>query len=86
MAEHAVPVEPPRKPQHADGPLMLPSDPSHRAAVAHSPEPGLRARHRRRVTTEPPAGSDPNPEPEVGGHAATENDERLKRDKPPHWG
>lgn len=86
MAEHVASAEPQRRPQHADGPLMMPSDPSHRAEQTVPPEPGLRARHRRRVTTEPPAGSDPKPDPEVGGHAANENDEQLKRDKPPHWG
>jgi len=41
---------------------------------------------RRRVTTEPPAGSDPNPAPEPPRGTGTENDERLKADKPPHWG
>jgi len=41
---------------------------------------------RRRVTTEPPAGSDPNPQPEAPRGTGTENDERLKADKPPHWG
>jgi len=44
-------------------------------------------RHRgRRVTTEPPAGSDPNPAPEPPRSTGTENDARLKADKPPHWG
>ena len=41
---------------------------------------------RRRVTTEPPAGSDPNPQPEPPRSSGTENDARLKADKPPHWG
>ena len=41
---------------------------------------------RRRVTTEPPAGSDPNPQPEAPRGSGTENDARLKADKPPHWG
>ena len=40
---------------------------------------------RRRVTTEPPAGSDPNPQPEPPRSSGTENDARLKADKPPHW-
>jgi hypothetical protein len=39
----------------------------------------------RRVTTEPPPGSDPNPEREPERHAETENDERLTREKPPHY-
>jgi hypothetical protein len=41
---------------------------------------------RRRVTTEPVPGSDPNPAPEPPRGSGTENDERLKADKPPHWG
>ncbi|MEQ1736882.1 MAG: hypothetical protein ABL886_10840 [Rhodoglobus sp.] len=43
-------------------------------------------RRGRRARTQAPAGSDPNPTPEPGRHAESENDERLKRDKPPHWG
>lgn len=40
----------------------------------------------RRVTTDPVPGSDPNPAPEPVRHAPDENDERLRGDKPPHWG
>lgn len=40
----------------------------------------------RRVTTPPPAGSDPHPTGEPERHQNNENDERLKGDKPPHWG
>ncbi|MEL0626229.1 hypothetical protein V6245_04635 [Salinibacterium amurskyense] len=40
----------------------------------------------RRVTTPPPAGSDPHPTGEPKRHQNNENDERLKGDKPPHWG
>jgi hypothetical protein len=43
-------------------------------------------RKSRRVTTEPPEGSDPLPTGEPPRHRARENDERLKADKPPHWG
>ncbi|MBN9238662.1 MAG: hypothetical protein J0J03_03210 [Leifsonia sp.] len=57
---------------------------AHRADVPDDVPPG-RGRHRR-VTTEAPEGSDPNPSPEPARHAATENDDRLKADKPPHWG
>jgi hypothetical protein len=46
---------------------------------------GKPRRRSRRVTTEVPAGSDPSPAPEPPRHASTENDDRLKRDKPPHW-
>jgi len=31
-------------------------------------------------------GTDPNPSPEPTRHASNENDDRLKADKPPHWG
>ena len=41
---------------------------------------------RRRVTTAPPPGSDPNPAPEPPRSTGSENDARLKADKPPHWG
>ena len=73
-------------PQHAEGPLMTPSEPAHRGDPVDAPDPAPRARHRRRVTTESPAGSDPTPAPEEPRHASTENDEQLKRDVPPHWG
>ena len=44
-------------------------------------------RHRgRRVTTQPPEGSDPTPAPEPSRSSGTENDARLRADKPPHWG
>lgn len=49
----------------------------------------LKGRKRRkhvRVTTKAPAGSDPNPTPEPSRNSGTENDARLKADKPPHWG
>jgi hypothetical protein len=56
---------------------------------AIEPEGGMpvnpSARRRRRVVTEPPSGSDPAPVREPPRHASTENDDRLKRDKPPHW-
>ncbi|MFT4123117.1 MAG: hypothetical protein QM635_04715 [Microbacteriaceae bacterium] len=39
----------------------------------------------RRAGTEPPPGSDPHPEPEPRRHAVTDNDERMRRDVPPHW-
>jgi hypothetical protein len=58
--------------------------PDHRAEdhdhIASTP------RRSRRVTTPAPEGSDPTPTPEPGRHHITENDEQLKRDKPPHWG
>lgn len=60
--------------------------PEHRAEDNDHIAADDRPRRRRRVTTEPPPGSDLTPEPETGRHAATENDEQLKRDKPPHWG
>jgi hypothetical protein len=60
------------------------SAPAHRADPPELAASGTRARHRR-VTTDPPLGSDPKPAPEPPRHLATENDERLKQDKPPHW-
>lgn len=45
-----------------------------------------RRRKHRRVRTEPVPGSDPNPQPEPPRHADDENDDRLRADKPPHWG
>lgn len=47
--------------------------------------PGAAPRRRRRVTTPPPEGSDPTPAPEPPRGTGTENDERLKADKPPHY-
>ncbi len=43
-------------------------------------------RRHRRVSTRAVPGSDPNPQPEPARHSSGENDERLKADKPPHWG
>jgi len=43
------------------------------------------SRRGRRVSTEPPPGTDPQPQREPPRHRADENDERLKADKPPHW-
>ncbi|MFM6982415.1 MAG: hypothetical protein ACKOWP_06605 [Microbacteriaceae bacterium] len=39
----------------------------------------------RRATTPPPPGSDPKPTPEPERHTLTENDERLRQEKPPHY-
>jgi hypothetical protein len=59
---------------------------AHRAEVTVHETLDRRPRHRRRVTTAAPEGSDPNPTPEAPRHVAPENDEQLRRDKPPHWG
>lgn len=40
----------------------------------------------RRVRTDAPPGSDPHPAGEPARHRAGENDERLRRDAPPHYG
>lgn len=45
-----------------------------------------RQRKHRRVRTQAVAGSDPTPQPEPPRHSSNENDDRLKADKPPHWG
>jgi hypothetical protein len=42
-------------------------------------------RRSRRVTTDPPPGTDPNPASEPDRHELTENDARLKAEKPPHY-
>ena len=44
-----------------------------------------RPRHRKRVTTDAPAGTDPTPSSEPPRHALDENDQRLREDKPPHY-
>ena len=49
------------------------------------PPPPRGPRHRRRVTTEPPLGTDPTPSSEPPRHALDENDQRLREDKPPHY-
>lgn len=54
------------------------------AEVAAGPK--LRKRKSRRVTTPHPEGSDPSPTPEPPRTTGTENDDRLRADKPPHWG
>lgn len=65
---------------HAGDPLPEEQD----IALGNTPPTG---RHRgRRVTTAAPAGSDPTPTPEPSRGTGAENDERLKADKPPHWG
>ena len=39
----------------------------------------------RRVTTQPPDGSDPTPSAEPPRHRLDENDDRLNAEKPPHY-
>jgi hypothetical protein len=53
---------------------------------SESGEPTPRRRAHRRVKTTPVPGSDPTPQKEPPRHSENENDERLKRDTPPHWG
>ncbi|MBX3098553.1 MAG: hypothetical protein KF761_03155 [Salinibacterium sp.] len=71
-------------PEASEGAVYVPSEPSHRADVPEDVPPG-RGKHRR-VTTDVPPGTDPNPTAEPARHSSTENDEQLRRDKPPHWG
>ncbi|WP_166868025.1 MULTISPECIES: hypothetical protein [unclassified Salinibacterium] len=52
------------------------------------PQPAERKaarRPHRRVTTPPPAGSDPSPLPEPPRLPSGDNDERMRREKPPHY-
>ncbi len=66
--------------EHAGEPL--PEDVEQAIAADEHPK-----RHKHlRVTTDSPVGSDPSPAPEPGRGTGTENDQRLKADKPPHWG
>ncbi|WP_449283155.1 hypothetical protein [Leucobacter sp.] len=45
------------------------------------------ARRPRRASLPAPAGSDPEPhDPPVEQRAESENDARLRADRPPHWG
>jgi hypothetical protein len=65
--------------------------PDHEPSHEPNPEPNheghpTKARRRRRVTTTPPVGSDPTPVPEPERTSGSENEDRLKADKPPHWG
>ena len=41
---------------------------------------------RRRAQVPPPEGTDPHPEGEPDRFSDDDNAERLKGDKPPHWG
>lgn len=63
-----------------------PSIVSESESESERPPRAPRERKRRRVTTAPPEGSDPHPTGEPERHPVNENDERLKGDKPPHWG
>lgn len=70
---------------------MAPSTPEEPTASnsdesAPEAEPAPRRRQRRRVTTKAAPGSDPTPQKEPPRHSENENDERLRRDTPPHWG
>jgi len=49
-----------------------------------SGKPG--GKKRRRVSLPPPEGTDAHPEPEPERFSGDDNTERLKGDKPPHWG
>jgi hypothetical protein len=62
----------------------LPETPQAPAVPAAAPTPVIR-KGPRRATTEPVPGSDPSPAPEAARHTLTENDARLKAEKPPHY-
>lgn len=44
-----------------------------------------RRRRGRRVRTDPIPGLELHPDPEPRRHGASENDERLRADRPPHY-
>lgn len=72
MPNHAFPDRAEGAPRHS--------------AAPQSPGPVEPARRRnRRVRTDAPPGSDPAPVREPPRHASTENDDRLRADKPPHY-
>jgi hypothetical protein len=71
-------VPSPRSDDPAAGPGEHPDDAEH-------PEEPRRRKHRR-VTTKAVPGTDPEPQKEPPRHPGGENDERLRQDKPPHWG
>lgn len=49
--------------------------------------PATPQRRRRRASRPAPPGSDPAPyDPPTEPRASGENDDRLKSDRPPHWG
>lgn len=61
--------------------------PNHREGDAPAPLPRDEHRRRtRRVRTDAPPGSDPEPVREPPRHRADENDDRLRGDVPPHYG
>lgn len=68
-----------------------PHDPGCDAADADGIRPETDAtpaparRRNRRVTTPPPPGSDPTPAPEPPRLPRGDNDERMRREKPPHY-
>jgi hypothetical protein len=53
--------------------------------VERALRPSRRKHKHVRVTTEPPAGSDPSPAPEPARGSGRDNDARLKAEKPPHY-
>ena len=55
-------------------------------AAAKPPVTAPKPRKHARVRTAPVDGTDPHPAPEAPRSSGTENDARLKADKPPHWG
>ena len=55
------------------------------AAVSATPQVPVIRKGPRRATTEPVPGTDPSPAPEAARHTLTENDARLKAEKPPHY-
>ncbi|MGV8885336.1 MAG: hypothetical protein ACOH1T_07065 [Microbacteriaceae bacterium] len=60
--------------------------PAHSASDADATTHATSRRKHARITTAAAPGSDPNPAPEPPRSSGTENDARLKADKPPHWG
>jgi hypothetical protein len=66
-------------------PPVRPADTEDDVAPAAGAQPGGATRRRRRVTTQPVPGYDPAAPSEPARHRDGENDDRLRRDVPPHW-
>ena len=64
----------------------LDDDVERQLAVSEFESTVRRPRKHVRVRTAPAPGTDPFPEPEPPRSTGSENDARLKADKPPHWG
>ncbi len=73
-----------RRAAQAEAEAAVSDDGDHAAFAADAPAPLVIHKRGRRVTTDAAPGTVQEPGPEQ--HQSTENDARLRGDKPPHWG